>query len=154
MIDRPEADRTAVPCSAADGRGMNQTCGARLRARARALRGEVAALALAYRDPRTPWYAKAFAGLVVAYAFSPLDLIPDFVPVLGYVDDLILVPLGIVMALRMIPAEVMADCRQASAAAKRDPGQRHWAGAALTLAIWLILLAISILLVLKATDHW
>lgn len=133
---------------------MNQAWAARLRAHARTLKGEVAALALAYRDPRTPWYAKAFAGLVVVYAFSPLDLIPDFVPVLGYVDDLVLVPLGIVLALRMIPPEVMTDCRQASAAAQRDPGQRHWAGAALTIAIWLILLAISALLALKAADHW
>ncbi len=133
---------------------MNPALGARLRARARTLKGELAALALAYRDPRTPWYAKAFAGLVVVYAFSPLDLIPDFVPVLGYVDDLILVPLGIVLALRMIPTEVMVDCRQASAAAQHDQGQRRWAGAALTLAIWVVLMAISVLLVLKSADHW
>lgn len=79
--------------------------------RARALKAETYALYLAYRDPRTPWYAKAFAALVVGYVFSPIDLIPDFVPLLGYVDDVVLVPLGVALALKMIPAPVMADAR-------------------------------------------
>jgi uncharacterized membrane protein YkvA (DUF1232 family) len=76
---------------------------------ARQLKFEVYALYLAYRDPRTPWYAKVFTALVVGYAFSPIDLIPDFIPVLGYLDDLVLVPLGVVLAMRMIPPQVMAE---------------------------------------------
>src|SRR5215213_3680051 len=83
----------------------------RLKQRLQALKTEVYALYLAYRDPRTPWYGKVFAALVVTYAFSPIDLIPDFVPILGYLDDLLLVPLGVVIAVRLIPAEVMADSR-------------------------------------------
>jgi uncharacterized membrane protein YkvA (DUF1232 family) len=79
--------------------------------RAQNLKKETYALLLAYKDPRTPWYAKLFTGLVVAYAFSPIDLIPDFIPVLGYLDDLILVPLGAATAIKMIPPEVMAECR-------------------------------------------
>ncbi len=82
--------------------------------RANSLKRETYALYLAVRDPRTPWYAKAFAWLVVAYAFSPIDLIPDFVPVLGYVDDLILLPLGAARAIKMVPAEVMKECRARS----------------------------------------
>ncbi len=78
------------------------------------LKRETYALYLAVRDPCTPWYAKAFAGLVVAYAFSPIDLIPDFIPVLGYLDDLVLIPLGVAGAIKMIPPEVMSDCRARS----------------------------------------
>ena len=77
----------------------------RMRKRARRLKEEIYALYLAYRDPRVPWYARLFAAGVVAYAFSPIDLIPDFIPVLGFPDDLILVPLGVVLALRMIPTQ-------------------------------------------------
>lgn len=77
---------------------------------ARKLKTETYALYLAYKHPGTPWFAKAFAGLVVAYAFCPLDLVPDFVPVLGYLDDLILVPLGITLALKLIPAAVRTIC--------------------------------------------
>jgi len=83
----------------------------KLRARVVHLKKETHALYLASRHPRTPWYAKAFIAAVVAYAVSPIDLIPDFIPVLGYLDDLVLVPLGIAVALRMIPPPVMAECR-------------------------------------------
>ncbi len=79
--------------------------------RARQLKTEVYALYLAYKDPRTPWYAKVFTALVVGYAFSPIDLIPDFVPVLGYLDDLVIVPLGAFVAMKMIPAQVMEQSR-------------------------------------------
>jgi uncharacterized membrane protein YkvA (DUF1232 family) len=82
---------------------------ANLRQRARALNRETYTLSFAYRDPRTPWYARIVAACVVAYAFSPIDLIPDFVPLLGYLDDLILVQVGIAPALRLIPVEVMAE---------------------------------------------
>lgn len=79
--------------------------------RTRQLRTELYALYLAYKDPRTPWHARIFAALVVGYAFSPIDLIPDPIPVVGYLDDLVLIPLGIYLALKLIPVEVMADSR-------------------------------------------
>jgi uncharacterized membrane protein YkvA (DUF1232 family) len=103
---------------------------------AQRLKTELYALYLAYRDPRTPWYARVLAALVVAYAFSPLDLIPDPIPVLGYLDDLLLLPLGIWLVLRLIPAEVMADSRLAAQAriAEGKPVMRL--GLALVLIIW------------------
>ncbi|MDZ4159752.1 MAG: YkvA family protein [Anaerolineaceae bacterium] len=76
------------------------------------LKREAYALYFAYRDPRTPWYAKALAGLVVAHTFSPIDLIPDFIPILGFLDDLVITPVGIALAIRMIPNTVMLDARQ------------------------------------------
>ena len=87
---------------------------------ARELKDETYALYLAYRHPDTPWLAKAFAGLVIAYASSPIDLVPDFIPILGYLDDLVLVPLGIAIALKMIPDAVMVECRRQ---AKIDLGE-------------------------------
>jgi uncharacterized membrane protein YkvA (DUF1232 family) len=110
------------------------------RERARRLKAEVYALYLAYRHPDTPWYAKAFAALVVAYAFSPIDLVPDFVPVLGYLDDLLLVPLGITLALKLIPAEVMAECRRQAS----DPAEKpvNWYAAAAIVLLWLALAAL------------
>ena len=80
----------------------------RLKHKARLLKIEVYAIYLAYKDPRVPWYARIIAVCVVGYAFSPIDLIPDPIPILGYLDDLILVPLGIALVLKMIPKEVMA----------------------------------------------
>ena len=79
--------------------------------RARQLKTEVYALYLAYKDPRTPWYARIFAAIVVGYAFSPIDLIPDPIPVLGYLDDLLLIPLGVFLALKMIPPQVVSESR-------------------------------------------
>ena|SRR5258705_13426492 len=79
--------------------------------RARALKREIKALWVAYRDPRTPRTAKLVAGIVLAYAISPIDLIPDFIPVLGQLDDLLLVPLGIALVIKLIPPEVLADAR-------------------------------------------
>jgi uncharacterized membrane protein YkvA (DUF1232 family) len=82
-----------------------------LKQKAKSLKTEIYVLYLAYKDPRVHWYAKAFMLVVVAYFLSPTDLIPDFIPVLGYVDDLIIVPAGIFLALKMIPRDVMEDCR-------------------------------------------
>lgn len=79
--------------------------------KAKNLKAETLALYLACRHPRTPWYAKALTGVVVAYAFSPIDLIPDFIPVLGYMDDLVLIPLGVALVMKMIPGDVMEACR-------------------------------------------
>jgi uncharacterized membrane protein YkvA (DUF1232 family) len=78
---------------------------------AKCLKSETQALYHAARDPRTPWYAKVFAILIIGYALSPIDLIPDFIPVLGYLDDLIIVPAGIVLLIRIIPTGVIQECR-------------------------------------------
>src|SRR4030081_3135870 len=106
-----------------------------LNTRARVLKRETYILSLAVRDPRTPWYARAIAAAVVAYALSPIDLIPDFIPVIGLLDDLIVVPLGIALALKLIPAPVMADCRSQALAADKLPLSRT--GAAAIIALWL-----------------
>jgi uncharacterized membrane protein YkvA (DUF1232 family) len=106
-----------------------------LKNRARGLKRETYALYLAVRDPRTPWYARAIAAAVVAYALSPLDLIPDFIPVIGYLDDLILVPLGIALALKLIPEPVMRECRQRAEDGGGPPLSR--VGAAFMIAAWL-----------------
>lgn len=109
---------------------------ARLKQRAKTIERNTYVVYLACRDPRTPWYAKWFAGGVVAYALSPIDLIPDFIPVLGHADDLILVPLGITLAVRMIPQAVLADCRVRAQTASGRPASRRAAAAIIT--IWLI----------------
>lgn len=111
----------------------------RLEERARAVGRDVHALCLAARDPRTPWYARAFALGIAAYALSPIDLIPDFVPVLGYLDEVILLPPAILLAVRMVPAEVMAEHRAAAARAAERPVSR--AGAAAVVAVWLAVAA-------------
>jgi len=110
----------------------------RWKRRARELKQEVHALALACKDPRVPWYAKALAVVIVAYALSPIDLIPDFIPVLGYLDDLILVPLGIYLVLRMIPQEVMTECRQRAKASSNQKRRTNWFVAIVIIAIWII----------------
>lgn len=112
--------------------------------RAQRLKREVYALYLAYKDPRTPWLARVVAVCVVGYAFSPIDLIPDFIPVLGYLDDLVLLPLGIALALRLIPAEVMADCRRMAAEATERP--TNWLVAGLIVALWVALAGIGVAL--------
>ena len=121
----------------------------RMRQRARRLKAEMYALYLAYRDPRVPWYARLFAAGVLAYAFSPIDLIPDFIPILGYLDDLILVPLGIALALRMIPPAVMADCRVRAAEALREGRPTNWGAVAVIIAIWVALAALAIVVAVR-----
>ena len=106
----------------------------RIKQWAQLLRRDVVALWLAARDPRVPWYAKALAGAVAAYALSPVDLIPDFIPVLGYVDDLIIVPVGIWMTVRLIPAPLMTEFRaEASKRVDRPTGRL---GVVVIVAIW------------------
>src|SRR5690242_4905494 len=120
----------------------------RLKSRARALKTETIALYFAVSDPRTPWYARAVAALVVAYALSPIDLIPDFVPVLGYLDDLILVPAGIALALKMIPPEVMAQAR-ATAAAQSVERRVGFIGAGIIALIWILTIIIALALFIR-----
>ncbi|OWO90103.1 hypothetical protein B5E41_28785 [Rhizobium esperanzae] len=112
---------------------------------AKSLKRDIVALWLAARDPRVPWYAKAVAGAVAAYALSPIDLIPDFIPVLGYLDDLVIVPLGILLATRLVPAEVMAALRVEAARRIERPAGR--AGLIFILVVWLaciIFLALAV----------
>src|SRR3712207_2474620 len=107
--------------------------------RARQLKIELYALYLAYKDPRVPWYARIFAAAVVGYAFSPIDLIPDPIPVLGYLDDLVLVPLGIALAIRMIPPPVLDECRVKAHAIVNQGKPVNWIAAMVIITIWLLL---------------
>ncbi len=117
-----------------------------LRTWARALRRDARALWLAGRDPRTPWYAKALALAVAAYAFSPIDLIPDFIPIVGYLDDLILIPIGIWLCLRLIPPELLVEHRAAAEATLDRPGST--AGIAIVIGVWLIITGVIGLILL------
>jgi len=110
----------------------------RLRQWSRAIRRDVHAIYLAARDPRVPWYARLLAVGVAGYALSPIDLIPDFIPIVGYLDDVIIVPLGILAVVRMIPPEVLVERRAAAAAAERPISRR---AAAAIITIWIILAA-------------
>ena len=107
--------------------------------KARALKRETYAVYLACRDPRVPWYGRVLAACIVGYAFSPIDLIPDFVPVLGYLDDLILIPLGIALLLKIIPSEVIAECRERAAVAMAGGKPTNWIAAGIIVAIWILL---------------
>ena len=106
----------------------------RLKGWARAIGRDVVALWLAARDPRVPWHAKALAAAVAAYALSPIDLIPDFIPLLGYLDDLLIVPLGILLAVRLIPEAILAELRERAVEQGRPVSR---AGLAMVVAIWL-----------------
>jgi len=116
---------------------------------ARQLKTEIYALYLAYKHPRTPWYAKVFAACVVGYAFSPIDLIPDPIPILGYLDDLVLIPLGISIALRMISPAVMAECRDTAHTAMSQGKPTNRVAAAVIVAIWLLLAALAVILIIR-----
>lgn len=116
---------------------------------ARRLKVEVYALYLAYKDPRVPWYARLFAGCVVAYAFSPIDLIPDPIPVLGYLDDLILVPLGVKLAIKMVPPTVMDECREQAREVMAQGKPVNWVAAGVIIAIWIILAVLAVMLLAR-----
>ncbi|MGG4129182.1 YkvA family protein [Paenibacillus illinoisensis] len=106
---------------------------------AREIKRNIFVLYLAYKDPRVSWYAKLFAVGVVAYAFSPIDLIPDFIPVLGYLDDLIIVPLGITIALKLIPQEVIRDCRDKAEEIRKKGKPTNWITGGLFILVWIVL---------------
>ena len=109
----------------------------KLQSRARALKNEVYAIYLAAKDPRTPWYAKALIFFIVAHTFSPIDLIPDFIPVLGYLDDIIITPLGIAVAIRLIPPEVLENAR-GTAATQGFDRRVGYVGAGIILILWIL----------------
>ena len=106
--------------------------------KAKQLNNEVHALYLASKDPRTPWFAKVFAALIIGYALSPIDLIPDFIPVLGCLDDLIIVPVGIVLFLKMIPKEVMEECREKARSQSGNKNRKNWIAGLIIVLIWLL----------------
>jgi uncharacterized membrane protein YkvA (DUF1232 family) len=112
---------------------------------ARALKRDAYAVYFAARDPRVPWLAKALGIAVAAYAFSPIDLIPDFIPVVGYLDELIILPLGIALAVRLIPPEVLAEHRARAEAAQERPVS--FAAAAAIVVVWLVALLLTALAV-------
>jgi uncharacterized membrane protein YkvA (DUF1232 family) len=117
------------------------------------LKKETFAIALACRHPRVPWYAKALALIVVGYALSPIDLIPDFIPVLGYLDDLVLIPLGLMLVIRMIPADVLAECRRRSEEIVGRVTRAGKVAAAVIVAVWVATAALLVWLVVRALNH-
>ncbi len=117
--------------------------------KAEQLKSETYALYLAYKDPRTPWYAKVFTALLVGYVFSPIDPIPDFIPVVGLLDELVVVPLGVILARKMIPEEVLAECRRKSQEAMREGKPVNRAAAAIVIAIWLLLAAVVAIVMVR-----
>jgi uncharacterized membrane protein YkvA (DUF1232 family) len=117
---------------------------------AKGLRVETYALYLAYQDPRVPWSARIFALCIVGYAFSPIDLIPDFIPILGYLDDLVLIPLGIKLALSMIPENIMEENRKKARADIDQVRPVNWVAAVLIILIWLAMLALVINYIIRA----
>jgi uncharacterized membrane protein YkvA (DUF1232 family) len=124
----------------------------RLKQRARALKNGSFAVYLAAKDPRTPWYAKALIFFVVAHTFSPIDLIPDFIPILGYLDDLIITPGGLWLAVKLIPPEVLAEARitAATRGVDRSVGK---VGAVIIVSLWIIGIVIAVFLILRYTKR-
>jgi uncharacterized membrane protein YkvA (DUF1232 family) len=110
--------------------------------RAKKLQAEGLTVYLVARHPRTPWYAKLVAACVAAYALSPIDLIPDPIPVLGLLDDLLLVRLGVALVLRLVPEDVLVECRARARTIANAP--TSWAGAVIVLSVWLVLAALAI----------
>jgi uncharacterized membrane protein YkvA (DUF1232 family) len=122
---------------------------ARILNKATMLKNETYAVYIAARDPRVPWYAKALLGLILAYALSPIDLIPDFVPVLGYLDDLIIVPLGIAIAIKMIPPQVMIDARKQAEHIGKIGKPISKLGILIIIGIWFLSIALVAFIIYK-----
>jgi len=116
----------------------------RWKQKARNLKKETFAIYLAYKDPRVPWYAKLLAACVVGYALSPIDLIPDPIPILGYLDDLVLIPLGIALVVRLIPPAVLQECRQKAETAFSRDKPKNWIAGTIIIVIWIIVFALTI----------
>ena len=123
----------------------------KLQRKARDLKNETYAIYLAARDPRTPWYAKTLIFFVVAHTFSPIDLIPDFIPILGYLDDLIIIPVGIWLAVRLIPLEVLEEARVTATAQSVDR-RVTIIGAGITLLIWILAIIWGAIIILRLVE--
>ena len=117
--------------------------------RARQLKAHTYTLYLAYRHPRTPWYAKLFAALIVGYVFSPIDPIPDFIPGVGLLDEMVVVPIGILIAAKMIPEDVFAECREKAREVEEGKKPVSRVAAVVVVAIWLLCVALAIYLALR-----
>lgn len=108
----------------------------KIKAWARNLKKQIFVLYCAYKDERVPWYAKLFMACVVAYAFSPIDLIPDFIPLLGYLDDVILLPLGIMLSLKMIKKDVLSDCENKAKEMMKNGKPKNWLVGSIIILLW------------------
>ena len=117
--------------------------------RARQLSAQTYALYLAYRHPRTPWYAKVFAALVVGYVFSPIDPIPDFIPVVGLLDEMVVVPIGVLIAAKMIPREVMEECQEKAREVAEGEKPVSRVAAVVVAAVWLLCVALAVFLAMR-----
>ena len=111
----------------------------KIKAWAKKLKRQIFILYYACKDDRVPWYAKVFTACIVTYAFSPIDLIPDFIPILGYLDDVILLPLGIMLALKMIPKDVLSDCEVKAEKLMRNGKPKNWIGGSIIILIWIVI---------------
>jgi uncharacterized membrane protein YkvA (DUF1232 family) len=111
------------------------------------LKSEIIALYLAYKHPRTPWYAKVLAGLIIGYALSPIDLIPDFIPVVGYLDDLIIVPLGIALLIKIIPRDILEESRAKAQSDFLNRKPKNWIAAIIIVLIWLLAIYLTLSLI-------
>jgi uncharacterized membrane protein YkvA (DUF1232 family) len=105
------------------------------------IKKELKVIYIAYRKPEVPWYTKFLAAVVIGYALSPIDLIPDFIPVLGYLDDLLLIPLGIYLVIKLIPKEVLEACREEAEEAFREGKPKNWIAAVIIASIWILIIA-------------
>ncbi len=117
--------------------------------RARQLSAQTYALYLAYRHPRTPWYAKVFAALIIGYVFSPIDPIPDFIPGVGLLDEMVVVPIGVLIAAKMIPPQVFEECRQKANEVAEGEKPVSRVAAVVVVAVWLLCVALAVFLALR-----
>ncbi|KAA0547089.1 DUF1232 domain-containing protein [Bacillus sp. BGMRC 2118] len=112
----------------------------KMKAWASNLKKQIVILYLAYKDKRVPWYAKAITACVVAYAFSPIDFIPDFIPILGYIDDVILLPLGIMLAMKLIPKDVLSDCAGRAEEIMKHGKPKNWIVGSTIVMMWSLII--------------
>ncbi len=117
--------------------------------RARGLKAQTYALYLAYRHPRTPWYVKVFAALIVGYVFSPIDPIPDFIPLVGLLDEMVVVPIGVLIAAKLVPPDVFAECREKARGVAEGEKPVSRVAAVVIVAVWLVCVALAIFLALR-----
>jgi uncharacterized membrane protein YkvA (DUF1232 family) len=114
--------------------------------RARQLSAQTYTLYLAYRDPRTPWYAKVFAAFIIGYVFSPIDPIPDFIPGVGLLDEMVVVPIGVLLAAKMIPREVFEECKEKARAVAQHEKPVSRVAAVVVLGVWILCVAAAVFL--------
>lgn len=116
-----------------------------LKAKAKVLKSDIMAVYIACRRPEVPWYIKLLAVIIIGYALSPIDLIPDFIPVLGYLDDLILLPLGIKLLIKLIPNEVLEECRLEAEEKYGEKRPDNWISGIIVIMVWVVVIWLAIL---------